>query len=373
MKMRLIFAVPTLLAMMFRAGAATPDSIPDFDDTTVRALTAIAESGRTASSTPGLVVGIWAPGKGRFVRAFGVSDLATNTPMELDDHLRIASNTKTFTATAVLQLVDKGCLGLDDHLSKFIAGIPYGDQITIKELLNMTAGVYDYTNNEALISEYVNNPLLPNFTPEEILQVIEQNQPAFPPGTRAVYTNSNYFLLGLIVEKVTRRPLGQVIQTEILDKLGMTNTSYPTTPVMPQPYSHGYYPINAALPSDVTESNPNFAAGAGAMVSTLGDLRIWVKALATGTLLTPATQELRLETVDLGNGIRYGLGISEIDGFIGHNGAILGYGSAMYYLPSSDATFVLIGTSCNLYTSPPTNIFLGLAYYLFPEQFPNGI
>src|SRR5580704_14224901 len=127
----LIRVAAAILIITSLAPATAQESLEGFDDQTVRALTAIAETGRTATATPGLVVGIWVPGKGKFVRAFGTGDLSTQAPLRLDDHFRIASNTKTFTATAVLQLVDKGSLGLQDHLEKFIPGIPNGDQITI--------------------------------------------------------------------------------------------------------------------------------------------------------------------------------------------------------------------------------------------------
>ena len=235
----------------------------------MRALTAIAETGRTATATPGLVVGIWVPGKGKFVRAFGTGDLSTKAPLRLDDHFRIASNTKTFTATAVLQLVDKGSLRLQDHLEKFIPGIPYGNQITIKELLNMSSGIYDFTSDEELVKKFVDDPLLPGWTPQDLIPVIQSHKPAFPPGTAVAYCDSNYVLLGLIVEKVTGRRLGDVIQTEILDKLGMRDTSYPTTPDLPAPFSRGYYPVTDARPREITEINPDFPAGAGAMISTL--------------------------------------------------------------------------------------------------------
>jgi D-alanyl-D-alanine carboxypeptidase len=376
MKNILIPVAAAILIMTSLARATAQESLAGFDDQTVRALTAIAETGRTATATPGLVVGIWVPGKGKFVRAFGTGDLSTNAPLRLDDHFRIASNTKTFTATAVLQLVDKGSLRLQDHLQKFIPGIPYGNQITIKELLNMSAGIYDFTTDEELVKKFVDDPLLPGWTPQDLIPVIQSHKPAFAPGTAVAYSDSNYVLLGLIVEKVTGRKLGDVIQTEILDKLGMRNTSYPTTPDLPAPFSRGYYPVTDASPREITEINPDFPAGAGAMISTLGDLRIWVKALATGKLLSPATQKLRLEINPFtggGSATGYGLGIYKLEGFLGHNGAVLGYSSAMFYLPSSDATFVVIGNNSGDNTLAATNIFVGLAYYLFPEQFPGGI
>jgi D-alanyl-D-alanine carboxypeptidase len=114
------------------------------------------------------------------------------------------------------------------------------------------------------------------------------------------------------------------------------------------------------------------------MISTLGDLKLWAKALATGTLLTRATQGQRLRTVPLGGvpgkiSLRYGLGILKINGFLGHNGAILGYGSAMFYLPRAHATFVVEGNNNNLSSTVPTDVFVQLADYLFPRQFPNNI
>jgi D-alanyl-D-alanine carboxypeptidase len=114
------------------------------------------------------------------------------------------------------------------------------------------------------------------------------------------------------------------------------------------------------------------------MISTLGDLKLWAKALATGTFLSRSAQVQRLRTVPLGGvpgkiSLRYGLGILNVNGFLGHNGAILGYGSAMFYLPSAHATFVVEGNNNNLTSTAPTDIFVPLAYQLFPEQFLGGI
>lgn len=349
---------------------------PTFDTETVRALTAIVEAGRLAAENPGMVVGIWVLGKGCYVRGFGTGNLETNAPISVDDHFRIASITKTFTATAILQLIDQGQLTLDARLSQFVEGITYGDRITVEELLNMTAGVYSYTDDQTFLHDYEQNPLLP-FTPQDAINIIQQHDPAFEPGTQAQYSDSNYILLGLIVECITGRPLDQVIQTQILDPLQMTHTSFPTTADMPAPFAHGYYPNLGRSPRDVTESNPTVAWAAGAMISTLGDLRIWAKALATGTLLSPSTQALRLHMVLLASGggiqVRYGLGIADLNGFLGHNGAIVGYGSAMFYLPSRNATIIVLGNMNTTFSAAPTSIFAGLAFYLFPKKFPDGL
>jgi D-alanyl-D-alanine carboxypeptidase len=226
------------------------------------------------------------------------------------------------------------------------------------------------------LHDYEQNPRLP-FTPQDAINIMQQHDPAFEPGTQAQYADSNSPLLGLIVERVTGRPLDQVIQTQSLDPLQMTHTSFPTTPDMPVPFAHGYYPEPDGSLRDVTRSNPTVAWAAGAMISTLGDLRIWAKALATGTLLSPSTQALRLHTVLLASGggiqVRYGLGIADLNGFLGHNGTIIGYGSAMFYLPSRDATLIVLGNKNTTVSSVPTSIFAGLAFYLFPKQFPDGL
>jgi D-alanyl-D-alanine carboxypeptidase len=321
-------------------------------------------------------VGIWVRDKAEYVRTFGVANINPPSTMSTDDHVRIASNTKTFVATAILQLVDHGQLSLDDHLDTFIKGVTYGDQITIRQLLNMTAGVFDYTDDPQFAQAYIANPLLP-FSLQDLLAVINRNTPRYPPGGPAQYDDSNYYLLGAIVEAVTHRPLGDVIQTEILDPLGQNETSYPTTADMPTPFAHGYYPVSDAAPRDVSLSNPAVPAGAGAMISTMGDMKLWAKALATGALLRPATQKLRLEMNVLSENpsvtTSYGLGIGDVNGFLGHTGGILGYSTALFYLPNQQATIVVILNGATLSNEPAATTFLALAAYLYPKQFPDGL
>lgn len=349
---------------------------PRFAPATVAAMTSIVSKSMVANGIPGMAVGVWIPGKGTYVHTFGTANVKTGAPFALDDHVRIASISKTFTATVILQLVDRHRLKLSDRLYKFVKGISYGNLITVKELLNMTSGVYDFTNDATFLARYQADPTR-SFGPSEALAIVRRHAPSFAPGKGVEYSDSNYILLQLIAQKVTGFPLRKLIQTQVIDRLGLRNTSYPTTAAMPAPFAHGYFPVNGSL-QDVTRSNPNAGGGAGALVSTLGDLKIWAKAVATGTLLSRATQRLRLRTVSLGGlpgkiFLRYGLGISTLNGFVGHNGAILGYGTAMYYLPSAHATFVIEGNNNNLTLTVPTDIFVQLAYYLFPKQFPNGI
>ena len=329
-----------------------------------------------AGAMPGLAVGVWVPNRGSFVRAFGTSSLATGNPLRLDDHFRIASISKSFTAEAILRLADEHKLSLSDRLGKFVPGIQNGDRITVAQLLDMTSGVYDYVNDPAVLRAYARNPRR-SFSLGDVVNIIKRHKPLFAPGTDAVYDNSNYYLLGAITEKVTHTSLGAAIKSQILQPLRLRHTSYPTTPQLPAPFSRGYLDQPDFAPRDVTLSNPAFAGGAGAMISTLADLKLWAKALATGSLLTPATHALQLKTRILSQSpkvaVSYGMGITKINGFLGHDGAIFGYGSAMFYLPSRDATIVVLGNNNDLGQPKPLITALALAAYLFPGQFPHGL
>lgn len=371
-----IAALSTVCAVFFGACQISSAST-SFSPGVVRGLNSIVTAGMAASGTPGLVIGIWDPGVGTYVRANGTSDISTGAPITVGDRFRIASITKTFTATVILQLVDQHRLALGDHLSSYVPGIQNGNRITIAQLLGMTAGVYDYTADPKFITDYFGNPLMP-FTAQDALAIVRRHKAPFPPGKQVMYSDSNYVLLELIAQKITGEPLGQLIQEKILDPLNMTHTSYPTTSAMPSPFTHGYLVQPLGL-RDVTLGNPGVAGGAGAMISNLGDLRVWAKALATGTLLSPQLQRLRLRTRPLlsaaGGKIksRYGLGLININGFIGHNGGILGYGTTMFYLPSKRATIIIEDNTDNVTSNVVNGIFFGVASYLFPQQFPRGI
>lgn len=373
-RIRLVAGVIAIIASL--TGGLSQAAAAQFTAATKRALASIAVSGMGAGAMPGLAVGVWVPDRGSFVRAFGTSSLATGNPLRLDDHFRIASISKSFTAEAILRLADEHKLSLSDRLGKFVPGIQNGDRITVAQLLDMTSGVYDYVNDPAVLRAYARDPRR-SFSLGDVVSIIKRHKPLFAPGTDVVYDNSNYYLLGAIAEKVTHTSLGATIMSQILQPLRLRHTSYPTTPQLPAPFSRGYLDQPDFAPRDVTLSNPAFAGGAGAMISTLADLKLWAKALATGSLLAPATHALQLKTRILSQSpkvtVSYGMGVTNINGFLGHDGAIFGYGSAMFYLPSRDATIVVLGNNNDLGQPKPLITAVALAAYLFPGQFPHGI
>jgi D-alanyl-D-alanine carboxypeptidase len=350
--------------------AAASGEFPEADRA---ALTAIIEKGMTEKRLPGLNVGIWIPGRGTLVQPFGTGDLETGAPMAIGDHVRIASITKSFTATAILQLVDEDKLRLDDPLAQFIEGIPNGERITIRHLLNMTSGIYDFPADPQFMADITADPLMA-FGPDDVIAILRRNKPNFEPGAEVVYCDTNYILLGVILEQVSGRKAAEIITEDFIAPLKLTGTSFPDTPAMPEPYAHGYYAGEDARGpfEDFTISNPNLPWTAGAMIATLEDLRVWAKVLATGSELSPATQQERLtfKPFTTGNeGASYGLGILNYSGFLGPYGMIFGYTTAIFHLPEADATFVISGNQSTNFSMAATEIFLELARQLYPERF----
>ena len=295
---------------------------------------------------PGAIVGVWTP-HGNYVRAFGISDTVTRAPMEESSYQRIGSITKTFTVTAVLQLVDQGKVRLDDPISKYVAGVPDGDDITIRELARMQSGLFDYVNDDAFSTLWVTHPYR-EWTSDELLQYTFRHPLLFRPGTSFAYTNANTVLLGLVVEKVTGQPLASYIQDHVVEPLHLDHTAFPSGNQFPSPHAQGYAYVelpNQGQPEKkiVTDWNPSWGWAPGAMYSDLNDMHVWAQALATGVLLSPPTQAQRLQTVPFKGapGASYGLGIEGFDGWWGHYGNMLGYNSLEAYLPSQRATLVI--------------------------------
>jgi D-alanyl-D-alanine carboxypeptidase len=377
-----------LLVGVAMAGCADPAPVPSpgptptasasataLPATDVATLERIATEAMRSGAVPGMAVGVWIPGRGEAVRTYGVSDVTTRAPFAADDHVRIASITKTFTATATLLLVDRGRLRLDDRLESFVPGVPNGPDITIMQMLNMTSGVFDFTTDPAFSDSFDADPLAP-FPPDRVLEILRRQPPAFPPGAPGQwqYSDSNYILLGEIIRQVSGEAPGAFIQREIVDRLALPGTSYPTTPEMPTPASRGYVIVPPGQPErDVTAVNPEVPGTAGAMISTLEGLHSWAPALTGGRLLSPESHRVQTTFVDtnLSTQLRtgYGAGLVSINDFVGHNGAIYGYNTAMFHLPEAGATIVVVANKSTNFEGVALETFLKLAQAYFPEKF----
>jgi D-alanyl-D-alanine carboxypeptidase len=289
------------------------------------------------------IVAAGAPGAAARVRdghgvtqaASGVADLRTHRPMRPGLTYRVGSLTKPFVATVVLQLVAEGRLSLSDTVQRWLPGIlPYGDQVTVRQLLSHTSGVPDYTL-EPLVRLYTfPHARFRAWRPRELVALIADQPPDFPPGTAWSYSNTGYILAGLIVQAATGRKLGQELAWRIIRPLGLRDTYFPVNrPTIPGRNARGY-----SLPLgqedgpllDFTVYNPSLAWAAGALVSNLGDLERFFRALLGGRLLPPRLLAAMTAAVPTGQpGFGYGLGLVVIETpagrLIGHDGAIPGF------------------------------------------------
>ncbi|MFB8002517.1 serine hydrolase domain-containing protein [Nocardia sp. NPDC056000] len=313
----------------------------------------IVASSMAASLIPGVMVAVIDPERGSYVHAYGVSDLATGRPASVHDSVRIGSVTKTFTATAVLRLVDEGKLSLDDRLDRYVDHIPYGDVITLRDLLDMRGGVWRLdglaAQNEQL---YRKTPATEWREGDYLRAIIDNPDRAMPPNAHTVYSNSNYYLLGLVLEKVSGRPVRDVLNGLAAD-YGLRETRYPVDGVMPDPVSHGYSYFEEN-PTDVTaRTTPALFGAAGSMVSTISDLAEYASKLGRGDLLRPETfrERARVQDAAADAELPYGLGLIVTNGWLGHEGAVPGYTTKVRYLPERKLT---VAVAVNQYTIPPS-------------------
>jgi D-alanyl-D-alanine carboxypeptidase len=273
--------------------------------------------------------------------ASGVAELGTPNPVDPAGSFRIGSVTKTFTATVVLQLIGEGVLSLDDKVDRWLPGmVPAGDGITLLQLLNHTSGLYNYTEDLPDAAGIVRDRFM-HWDPLRAVSMATEHDPLFEPGATWSYSNTNYVLLGLVIEAATGHSYATEVEDRILRPLELRQTLVPGDDVaLPEPHAHGYLSVDGEL-VDMAEFNASQAWSAGAIVSTASDLNRFYAALLTGELLRPAELEALQTTVptdaDFHTG---GLGISRLSlpnlVVWGHTGGIFGYRTWSYH--SADAS-----------------------------------
>lgn len=269
---------------------------------------------------------------GQWTLHSGVRNIYESAPIGPNDHFRIGSETKTYVAAVVLQLVDEGLVELEAPIGQYLPGVltsPYdGSVITVHELLQHRSGIPDYTENPPpprLDGTYRN---------EDLVRAALSKPPVFAPGTSIKYSNTNYILLGMLIERVTGQSVGTAITNRIITPLGLTGTRYPAAGdhSIGAPAVHGYVGGTAPpLAAWVDISNlfePSYAGPAGAMISTLDDSVTFYRALFAGQVISPASLNL-MRTAYPGIKDGYGLGIYKVNlpctTAWGHNGATPGY------------------------------------------------
>ncbi len=311
-----------LLSAFLLAAATAPPSTTAALDTSI----ATAVTRTVAAQHPvGAAIGVAKDGKLIFVKTFGLRDLATHAPVDTKTRFEIGSVTKQFTAAAILQLQEAGKLNVDDPLAKYFPAFPHASEITLRELLNQISGLPDYLPRT--------DPAKAFATPVTFAHVaLRAKKLLFAPGTQWRYSNTNYWLLGQIVAKVSGESYERYVRQHLFARAGMTRSGFVADESGYHDLARAYWRGNdgngpLALAPEIPES---WAGGAGAIVSTVADLVRWDNALELGKIVTPADYALMSSRGTLKDGTKtdygMGLGINPLLGHkrIWHNGGTLG-------------------------------------------------
>jgi D-alanyl-D-alanine carboxypeptidase len=327
---------------------------------------------------PGAVLDIDTPGN-RWVHAFGLANWQANRPVKPRDHFAIRSITKSFTVTRVLQLIaaSGGAVTLDDPIGNYLPNIPNGDIITIRQLGDMTSGLYNYTVDPDFQKAFGTDPTR-HFPVTRLLKYAlysKKHSPInFQPGAEYQYSNTNTLLLGELVVALSGKPFANTLNTAILRPLGLGGTIYVKAVDLPHPAATGYQGFfdNEPDPIAINSSSLSYA---GAMASTAGDLASWGEVLVGGELLPANLQKQRFRAHrtagDPNSPIydRYGLGMGEIAGWWGHTGSGVGFEAAVFHNIDSGVTFAILLNASNS-TDSPARIFCRLLPLLHAGDAP---
>lgn len=330
----------TVLVLAAVLAFAAPSALgagPSVDGAKAKRIVHAVEVELRRQKLPGAIVGVARDGRRPWLLARGHADLRTLRPMRTDEHVRIGSVTKAFVTTLLMRLAQEGRLGLEEPIGRYVAGVPGGDAITLRELANMTSGLADNFGNQEFTLEYLTGE---RFTPRRLVELGTALPALFPPGTGWSYSNTNTDLLGIVIQKVTGESLAAALRTRVFGPLGLSATSLPSVDSLPRPFAAGYteQTINGRF-AEATYNTPTATWAAGGIVSTVPDLLKAARLFGTGRpLLSAATQRERTRWVGFPpnhRGQRYGIGLFDFNGWIGHNGGIPGYTAISWYLPQA--------------------------------------
>lgn len=361
-------ALTTSLAAALLAACSTSTVAPDVKAAPALPAVVTEEVSAALSETmsqydvPGAAVRICTPGYQDWQTVRGVADISRDTPMTGDLVWPLRSVTKSYTVTLLLQLADEGVISLDDPVSKYVDGVPNGDRITLRQAADMTSGVPEYTT-QAWLEDYLADDQA-TFTTPQLIDYANAEPAQFPPGSKAVYTNTNTLLLGEVVAAATGQPFETVLQERILTPLGLAQTRYLTTPDdWSGPHPTGY---QADEKGNLQAQDNNFTVlgPAGAMTSTLADMCRWGAALGSGELLAAETQGIRRQGHPLDKGPeydQYDLGMGELEGWVGHTGEGLGYTVLVMHNPDTGMTVATGMNVAKAAAHAPTRFFREIA------------
>lgn len=339
--------------------ARSGELYPDFGPPLIGALEQALEQGLVEGKAPGTILYIAVPGRGMWMGARGLADRERGIPMTPYDRIRIASITKLFVATVAAQLVEEGWLPLNSTVEQWLPKlVPGGDRITIRQLMTHTSGVPDYLTDRFVDQVHADPSHL--WTPLELVGAALQRPLRFAAGERWEYSNTNYILLGMVIEQVTHNTVEFEVRQRILKPLDLQRTDFdPPTSLLG--VARGY-----AGTTDYSDLNLSCAWAAGAMTATMEELGHFAQALFGGKLVSLAMLQLMVKFEATGSlhPVGYGLGVmqdmlasktlSDTTRLVwGHTGGLGGYRTVLWYLPKRG---IVVTAAFNRYESDPNKV-----------------
>ncbi len=292
---------------------------------------------------PGVLIGVASRGQLVHVQTYGMANVELRVPVSDSTVFEIGSISKQFVTTAIMLLVEDGRLGLDDSIHEYLPDLPsewLG--VTVRQLLTHTSGIPDYEEIQTYEAYRF------RFTPEQIIRVAHSRPMDFEPGTGWYYSNTGYFLLSLIVERIEGRPLGQVLRSRIFEPLGMNQTRMADPEDIIPHRASGYWVDRMGVElmnRDATQ--PSSTLGAGGILSSVHDMAKWDESLYGDQLLSEESKAAMWTPTVLPNGddtgYAFGWGVGEYRGHrsVSHNGMVAGFVASFMRLPDEEVAIIV--------------------------------
>ncbi len=307
----------------------------------------IAAERQQRPSFAALSIAVARKGEVVFEKAYGVADAEFDVPADTRTMFRIGSVTKQFSSAIAMRMIERKELALDDELSQFVPDFPLqGRTVTVRHLLNHTSGIPSYTD----IGEEWRAKWPLELTHEELLALVAGKPFKFEPGASWSYNNSGYYLLGMVLEKVSGKSYAQLVLDELAVPLGLERTRYDSNVELIKNRAQGYTMRDGTKVNDQM-IGMNQPGAAGGLLSTAGDLARWMVALRGGKVVSPESFAAMTEGTKSGDGTGknygYGLGLGEFEGRkrIEHGGGIFGFNSMLAWYPADDVVVAVISSS----------------------------
>ena len=321
------------------------------------------------------VFGVWINGRRLASGALGESQPGVRATTR--DHFRIGNTTESFTTTLLLRLVDQGRVRLEDPLSNWFPSLPNANQVTVGMLARSVSGYSDYVTTPRFERAFTANPFR-SWRPSELIRIAFSRPPLFAPATSWAFSDTNFVLLGEVLRRVGGMPVERLLRRQILSRLGLRQTEMRLDSHIPAPVMHGYTRERGRY-EDSTHWSSSWDPYTGNMISTLGDMGRWARALGTGSLLSPQSHALQIGPQNVGLGpltasMYYAMGFGVVNGWIATNPQLTGYNGVVSYLPAKRTAvvvFVTQGPNGKPSVAYASAIYNRLGALLAPEQRPN--